>query len=249
MTGTQERVIELKGLTKHFGDFHAVKDVSFSVTKGEIFGFMGHNGAGKTSTIKMLLGLSKPTAGTAEVLGHDILHESLALRQRCGFLPASYSLPKDMTPTTFLTYIASMFGRAGAPVKRKIDELLDFFGLADVKDKKLGGFSTGMAQKVGLAQALINEPEVIFLDEPTAGLDPLGRHDFLQYMKTLSTERGVTVMFSTHILTDIESICEHVAILHQGKLIADGHLNALKQQHQSANMDEMYLKLVREAMS
>ena len=154
-----------------------------------------------------------------------------------------------MTPTTFLTYIASMFGRAGAPVKRKIDELLDFFGLADVKDKKLGGFSTGMAQKVGLAQALINEPEVIFLDEPTAGLDPLGRHDFLQYMKTLSTERGVTVMFSTHILTDIESICEHVAILHQGKLIADGHLNALKQQHQSANMDEMYLKLVREAMS
>ncbi|MCB9638422.1 MAG: ABC transporter ATP-binding protein [Myxococcales bacterium] len=244
---TNPLAIEIKGLSKQFKDMKAVDDISFSVHAGEIFGFMGHNGAGKTTTIRMLLGLTKPTAGTASILGHDIQTASLEIRRLCGFLPASFSLPADMTPTSFLHYIAAMFGMTGKGVSGKIDELLTQFDLTKVAKKKLGGFSTGMMQKVGLAQALINQPRIIFLDEPTAGLDPIGRHDFLQYIQRLSKEQGVTIMFSTHILSDIESICERVGIIHQGKKLTEGELASLKQQYDEKNMDDLYLKLVQGA--
>lgn len=247
MTSEREVAIELRGLSKHFGELKAVDDLSFSVGRGEIFGFMGHNGAGKTTAIRMLLGLMRPTSGTASILGRDIVEDSLAVRRVCGFLPASYSLPGDMTPVSFLRYIASMFGISGAEASQKVDELLSLFGMEDVAHKKLKGFSTGMTQKIGLAQALLNDPQVLFLDEPTAGLDPVGRHGFLQHIQRLAREQGVTVMFSTHILSDIESICEHVAILHHGRLLADGMLDDLKQSHEQANMDDLYLKLVQEA--
>jgi ABC-2 type transport system ATP-binding protein len=247
MAENPETAIQVQGLSKHFKDIKAVDSIDFSVETGDVFGFMGHNGAGKTTAIRMLLGLTKPSEGTATVLGHDIVKESLEVRRRCGFLPADFSLPRDMTPVKFLTYIASMFKMSGTAVKKKIEELLTLFELTKVATKKLRGFSTGMAQKVGLAQALINEPQVIFLDEPTAGLDPIGRHGFLTHIKSLAHDHGVTVMFSTHILTDIESICEHVAILHHGQLIAKGKLDELKRDHGQENMDDLYLKLVKEA--
>lgn len=243
----QESAISLRGLGKQFKDIKAVDHLSFEVGKGEIFGFMGHNGAGKTTAIRMLLGLTKPTEGSAVILGHDVVKESLAVRSLCGFLPASYSLPGDMTPAQFLRYIASMFGITGKKADEKVSRLLGLFGMEDVAHKKLKGFSTGMNQKIGLAQALLNDPQVIFLDEPTAGLDPIGRHDFLQHIKTLAHEQGVTVMFSTHILSDIESICERVAIIHKGRLLADGGLEDLKQAHGQDKMDDLYLKLVKEA--
>jgi ABC-2 type transport system ATP-binding protein len=238
--------IRIDGLTKRFKDVTAVDRVSFNVGAGEIFGFMGHNGAGKTTTIKMLLGLMKPTAGSASVLGHDIVRGSLDVRRLSGYLPGSYTLPKEMTAAAFLTYVAAMFGIPKKAAGDRIAELLGLFGLTAVADKKLGRFSSGMTQKVGLAQALLNEPRVLFLDEPTAGLDPLGRHEFLQYVKHLAREKGVTVLFSTHILGDIESVCGSVAILHQGRLIADGRLEELKRTGGEANMDDLYLKLVRQ---
>lgn len=235
--------ISLSALTKRYKDVTAVDALSFSVGRGEVFGFMGHNGAGKTTAIKMLLGLVRPSAGSATVLGLDIANDSLAIRARCGFLPGTYSLPREMTPESFLRYVASLFALPAAKTKTKIDELLTLFQLTAVARKKLGSFSTGMMQKVGLAQALLNDPEVIFLDEPTSGLDPLGRHELLSHIKTLSKERGATVMFSTHILSDIESICERVAVMHRGRLIAAGELGALKREHATASMDELYLKL------
>ena len=237
--------IELRGLSKCFGDTLAVHDVTFAVQPGEVFGFMGHNGAGKTTTIRMLLGLLRPTEGTASVLGHDIVRESLAIRRLAGYLPGDYALPKEMTARTFLRYIGAMFGESGAALERRIAALLEQFELGGVADKRLGTFSSGMTQKVGLAQALLNTPRVLLLDEPTSGLDPIGRHETLALIRRLADEDGVTVLFSTHILTDIERVCERVAILNHGRLIAHGDLTELKRSRGVDQMDDLYLALVK----
>jgi ABC-2 type transport system ATP-binding protein len=217
------------------------------VRSGEVFGFMGHNGAGKTTTLRMLLGLLQPTSGIAHVLGHDVVSESLAIRRVTGFLPGEFGLPRDTTARRFLRYIGAMFGMRGAGLEQCIDALLAQFGVSSVADARLGTFSSGMSQKVGLAQALINEPRVLLLDEPTSGLDPIGRHDLLALVRQLARERGVTGLFSTHILSDVEQICERVAILNHGSLIAAGELADLKQRNGIDRMDDLYLALVRRA--
>ncbi len=239
--------IELDALTKSYGDFLAVDHVSFTVPEGQVFGFMGHNGAGKTTTLRMLLGLSRPSSGAARVLGRDAVRESLAVRRACGFLPASYGLPRDMTALEFLVYVGAMFDLSRVDATTRARALLELFELAPVANKPLGGFSTGMAQKVGLAQALIGRPRVLLLDEPTSGLDPLGRHKLLTHIRRLAAEEGVTVLFSTHILSDVESVCERAAILHHGRLIASGGLAELKASRRVATMDDLYLELVQEA--
>ena len=244
-TMPSDSAIEIRHLSKSFGETRAVIDVTFDVRSGEVFGFMGHNGAGKTTTLRMLLGLLRPTGGSARVLGYDIVGESLAIRRLTGYLPGDYALPKDMTARRFLRYIGAMFGRSGSILERRIDELLERFDLASVADKRLGTFSSGMTQKVGLAQALLNEPRVLLLDEPTSGLDPIGRHDTLELMRSLARENGVTVLFSTHILSDIERVCERIAVLHHGRLIASGDLAELKRENAAEQMDDLYLKLVR----
>jgi ABC-2 type transport system ATP-binding protein len=242
-----QSAIALRGLSKAFGELLAVHDLSFDVHPGEVFGFVGHNGAGKTTTIRTLLGLLRPSSGSASVLGYDIARDSIAIRRLSGFLPGDYALPREMTARRFLRYIGAMFGLSGRPIERRIGELLERFDLSSVADKKLAEFSSGMAQKIGLAQALLNDPRVLLLDEPTSGLDPLGRHDFLEFITQLAAERGVTVLFSTHILTDIERVCERVAILHRGRLIATGTLAELKRRHSAERMDDLYLILAREA--
>lgn len=180
--------IEIESLTRKFGAFTAVDGVRFSVEPGEVFGFVGHNGAGKTTTLRMLLGLTPPTSGSARVLGHDIVRDSLELRRACGFLPASYALPPDMTARQFLVYVGAMFGMDLRAAGERADELISQFGLTSFSDRKLRGYSTGMAQKVGMAQALVNRPRVLLLDEPTSGLDPIGRHDLLTLLRELSVE-------------------------------------------------------------
>jgi ABC-2 type transport system ATP-binding protein len=237
--------IEIEGLTKHFGAVRAVEALSLQVAPGEVFGFMGHNGAGKTTTLRMLLGLTAPTRGTARVLGRDVTRETLAVRRVCGYLPADYALPPDMTPRQFLVYVAAMFGVTGEPAAARADALLRQFGLQAAADRKLRGFSTGMTQKVGLAQALINEPEVLLLDEPTSGLDPLGRHELLELLRGLARDHGVTVVFSSHILSDVESLCRRVAVMHHARLIACDEVAALKAAHGVTTMDDLYLALVR----
>ena len=164
--------IEVVGLTKRFGKLVAVDDLSFTVAAGEIFGFMGHNGAGKTTTLRMLLGLIRPTSGWVRVKGHDAVADPLEVRRATGYLPASYTLPPDMTARQFLQYIGAMFSLPRKVAAGRSADLLRHFDLSDDADRPLRGFSTGMVQKVGLAQALINEPRVLLLDEPTSGLDP-----------------------------------------------------------------------------
>lgn len=238
--------IEVQGLGKRFGKVVAVDDVSFSVEPGEIFGFMGHNGAGKTTTLRMLLGLTRPTTGSARVLGRDVVRDTLEVRRAAGFLPASYALPPEMTARQLLHYVGAMFALPRDVVAARADALIQRFGLRDAADRALRGFSTGMTQKVGLAQALINEPRVLLLDEPTSGLDPLGRYELVQLLRELAEERGVTIVFSSHILSDVEALCRRVAVLHQARLVACGEVGALKDAHGAATMDDLYLALVRE---
>jgi ABC-2 type transport system ATP-binding protein len=239
--------IETRGLSKVFAGTTAVDDVTFTVRRGEVFGFMGHNGAGKTTTLRMLLGLLRPTKGSATLLGHDIIADTLAVRRVTGFLPGDYALPREMTARQFLRYIGAMFGFSGKWLESRIHGLLEQFELASVADRRLGTFSSGMTQKVGLAQALLNAPRVLLLDEPTSGLDPIGRRDSLALMRRLAEEDGVTVLFSTHILNDIERVCSRVAVLHHGRLIANGDLAALKRSHDVEQMDDLYLSLVNAA--
>src|SRR5262249_54054444 len=239
--------IELSGLCKRFGDKVAVDDVSLAVGAGGGFGSRGHTGPGKPGTVRGPLGLLRPTAGGATVFGHDIVRDSLAIRRLAGYLPGDYALPKDMTARRFLRYIGAMFGMTGPGCEKRISALLDQFGLLDVADKHLGEFSHGMTQKVGLAQALLNEPRLLLLDEPTAGLDPLGRHRLMGLIRRLAAEDGVTVLFSTHILSDVEEVCERVAVLHHGRLLASGDLAQLKARLGAGRMDDLYLTLVRSA--
>jgi ABC-2 type transport system ATP-binding protein len=240
-----ENAIEIRALSKDFGNTRAIDDLSFSVRCGDIFGFMGHNGAGKTTTIRILLGLLSPTSGTATIFDHDIIKDSLDVRRICGYSPDGYGLPKELTARQFLRYVGSMFGMSVEILERRINELLALFHLADVADRKLATYSSGMTQKVGLAQALINEPRLLLLDEPTSGLHPIGRQEFLELIRSLSREHGVTTMFSTHILSDVERLCERVAVLHQGRLIASGNLSELKELHRMRRMDELYTSLVQ----
>jgi ABC-2 type transport system ATP-binding protein len=217
-------VIETYDLTKTFGSTLAVDSLNLSVSKGTILGFVGANGAGKTTTIRMLLGLAKPTHGKAIVLGDDITTKRDYL-YRTGFLPDVPSFYNWMNARVYLQFAGELFGIPLKKLKLKIDEVLDIVGLKGEK-KRIGAFSRGMKQRLGIAQALINEPEVIFLDEPTSALDPVGRHEVLDIIASL---RGkTTVFFSTHILPDVERIADEVAILHHGKLLIHKKLTELK---------------------
>ncbi|MDI1479582.1 ABC transporter ATP-binding protein [Polyangium sp. y55x31] len=242
---TTTHAIEVEGLTKRFGKATAVDGVTFAVEPGEVFGFMGHNGAGKTTTLRMLLGLTPITSGTARVLGRQVGPETLEIRRTAGYLPANYTLPPDMTARQFLHYVGAMFALPREVVTQRAEALLRRFDLVRDADRALRGFSTGMAQKVGLAQALINEPRVLLLDEPTSGLDPLGRHELLELLRELAQGKGVTVLFSSHILSDVEALCRRVAVLHRARLVAFGDVDRLKEQHAARTMDDLYLALVR----
>jgi ABC-2 type transport system ATP-binding protein len=240
-----KHAIEVADLTKRFVKITAVDGVTFSVEPGEVFGFMGHNGAGKTTTLRMLLGLTPITAGSARVLGKDVSRETLEIRRATGYLPASYALPPDMTARQFLHYIGAMFALPRDVVAERAEALLRRFDLERDANRALRGFSTGMTQKVGLAQALINQPRLLLLDEPTSGLDPLGRHELLELLRTLARDEGVTVVFSSHILSDVEALCRRVAVLHRAKLVACGEVGELKEKHGVRTMDDLYLALVR----
>lgn len=221
------QIIQVNNLEKVFKDFWmrpktlAVDDVSFSVRRGEVFGLLGPNGSGKSTTIKLLLGLLKPTKGTISVLGKNPTH--IATKKKIGYLPELSYLYKYLTPRETLRYYAGLFGMRGKAVKERIDQLIEKVGLSHAADRAVGEFSKGMARRVGLAQALLNDPEIIILDEPTSGLDPVGRYEVKQLVKQLSKE-GKTVLLSSHLLSEIEDVCSSVIILSNGKVIAQGDL-------------------------
>jgi len=209
--------IELRGLTKRFGDAIALDGVDLVVRPGVVFGFLGRNGAGKTTALRILSGLARPTAGTAHVLGHDVERATDAVRARIGFLPDVPGFYPWMTAREYLEFAGRLFGLDKATLDARATALLEMAGLASVTTR-VGGFSRGMKQRLGIAQALINAPSLLMLDEPTSALDPIGRREVLEMVASL---RGrTTVFFSTHILADVERVCDAVAILERGRVVA-----------------------------
>jgi ABC-2 type transport system ATP-binding protein len=223
--------IETEGLSKDFlvgfwrpRPYRALDDLTLSVDEGEVFGFLGPNGAGKSTTLKLLMQLLYPTHGHARILGRPV--GDVELKRRIGFLPENPYFYDHLTAEELLAYFARLFGLRGEAVSRRVSEVLDDVGLGSERRLRLRQYSKGMVQRVGLAQALLNQPEVVFLDEPMSGLDPLGRRHVRQLMLRLR-DRGCTVFFSSHILADAEALCSRVGILAQGRLVAAGRLSEI----------------------
>jgi len=221
--------ILVEGLTKVYkgrmgGEVAAVNDISFSVRQGEIFGFIGPNGAGKTTTIKMLLGLLFPTSGKAQVLGMPA--GDIQTKERISYLPESPYFYEHMTAVEVLDFFCRLFKIKGKERKSKIDELLQRVGLAEDANRTLRQYSKGMLQRIGVAQALINDPDLLFFDEPTSGLDPIAHKDIQDLIISLKAQ-GKTVMLSSHQLSDVERVCDRVAIINRGKIVRIGDMNDL----------------------
>ncbi len=219
-----EWIVQTDKLTKNFGQVAAVNNLSLRVPKGSVYGFLGPNGAGKTTTILMLMGITRASSGNAWVLGQRVC-PSPVYRSRIGFLPDVPDFYNWMRAEEFLRLVGRLFSIPQPQLKERIDHLLTVTGLAGVKTR-IGGYSRGMKQRLGLAQALINDPELIFLDEPTSALDPIGRKEMLETIKTLA--ETCTVFFSTHILSDVERICDRVGVLNQGRLVMDEAISDLR---------------------
>jgi len=220
--------VETENLSKLFGSFKAVDDLNLRVPGGSIYGFLGPNGAGKTTTIKMLTGLSKPSSGIIKICGKEVKFGSLKNRLDIGYLPDVPAFYNWMTPAEFLEFCGELFSIEDMILKDRVEYLLDLVGLNGVK-KKIGGFSRGMKQRLGIAQALINNPKVIFLDEPTSALDPIGRKDVMDIIAKLAGK--VTVFFSTHILADIERVCDRVVILNKGRVQIEDTMENLRKEN------------------
>ena len=221
-------VVEIENLTKDFAvgfwkkrPIRALNNLCLEVHEGEIFGFLGPNGAGKSTTMKILMNLLHPTSGSARILGEPV--HAVGMHRRIGYLPENPYSYDYLTPLELLTYMGKLFGLRQPALSQKVDALLESVGLMDARTQPLRKFSKGMVQRIGLAQAIINDPEVVFLDEPMSGLDPLGRLEVRRIMALLKA-RGVTVFFSSHILPDVETICDRVAILNKGRLQEVGAL-------------------------
>jgi ABC-2 type transport system ATP-binding protein len=219
------QAIKTTGLTKTYGEKRALDDVNLVVPEGSIFGFLGPNGAGKTTTLRILTGLARPTSGSVQILSHDVAMAGNEVRADVGFLPDVPGFYEWMTAEGLLRFAGGLFGIGGPVLEERVAMLLDLAGLGGVKTK-IGGYSRGMKQRLGVAQALVNAPKLLLLDEPTSALDPIGRKDVLDMLTSL---RGrTTVFFSTHILSDVERVCDTVAILDRGRVVAHGPIDELK---------------------
>ena len=213
-----EVAIEAVNLTKYFGAFPAITDVSFSVGRGEILGFLGPNGAGKTTTMKIVTGFMPPTHGTAAVAGFDVVEESLEARRHIGYLPETVPLYPDMTVAEYLGFMGNIRGMSSVYRRRRIDDVIGICRLEEYHSSYISKLSKGFRQRVGVAQAILHEPDVLVLDEPTIGIDPIQVVETRQLIKSLGGEH--TLLISTHILPEVSAICERVIIIHEGEIVA-----------------------------
>ena len=224
-----EHVIEISHLTKQYGSKTAVNDLSLSIRRGEVFGLLGPNGAGKTTTILMLLGLTEPTSGTAEILGKNCAREPLAVKSVVGYLPDNVGFYSDMTGRQNLRFTGRLNGLPKDVIEERIDQLLERVGMAYAADQKAGTYSKGMRQRLGIADVLMKDPQIIVMDEPTLGIDPEGMRELLELIRKLSVEDGRTLLISSHQLQQIQQVCDRVGIFVEGSLIASGTLKDLEE--------------------
>jgi ABC-2 type transport system ATP-binding protein len=220
-------IIEMFDLTKRYGSFIAVDQLSLTIRQGEIFGLLGPNGAGKSTTILMMLGLTEPTSGSAKICGIDPTTNPIEVKKRIGYLPEDVGFYYNRSGFENLMFTAQLNRQTINGAKQKIGQLLDRVGLSGAADKKTGKYSRGMLQRLGLADVLIKNPEVIILDEPTLGIDPTGVREFLELIVELSKEEGLTVIFSSHDLHHVQQVCHRVGLFVSGKLLAEGDIQTL----------------------
>lgn len=213
-------MIEAQGLSKYFGDFAAILDVSFQIRQGEVVAFLGPNGAGKSTTMKLLTGYLAPSAGTARISEHDMFTDRLAGSVRLGYLPENGPLYPDMTPRSLLNFFADARGLSGARKRSRIEAVVELCSLGSVIGKPIGKLSRGYRQRVGMAQVLLHEPDVLILDEPTAGLDPNQIHEVRETIRKLGESK--TILLSTHILQEVEAMASRVLFINEGRMVFDG---------------------------
>jgi ABC-2 type transport system ATP-binding protein len=219
-------MIEVNALTKNFAEITAVSDLTFRVGAGEILGFLGPNGAGKSTTMRIIAGFIAPTSGTAAVCGHDVMREPLAARRALGYLPEGAPVWPEMTPRTFLRFIADVRGLAGEPRQRRLGDTIARLGLEPVLDQPIETLSKGFKRRVGLAQAILHDPPVLVLDEPTDGLDPNQKHEVRALIREMAP--GKTIVISTHMLEEVHAVCTRAIIVARGRLLADERPAALE---------------------
>lgn len=235
-------IIEVKNLTKKYDDFFAINDVSFEVEEGDIFGFLGHNGAGKTTTINMLTTLLKPTKGNITVAGFDIYTEEIEVKKLIGYVPENVQLYDTLTAYENLDFFAKLSG-IDSP-KEVIDETLKFLNATNFANKKIHELSKGMRQRIGLAQAILHKPKILFLDEPTSGLDPMGVRELRDIIIKLNKENGMTIFMNTHLLSEVTKTCKTIGVLNHGKLIYKDTLqNTLHRFKDENSLEDIYLNI------
>jgi ABC-2 type transport system ATP-binding protein len=220
-------VLEIEGISRSFGSIAAVRAISFQARAGDVIGLLGPNGAGKTTTIRVLSTILEPTGGRFSVNGIP-QSKPLEIRRSIGVLPESSGYPLQWTGQEFLSYHARLFGCSPGQAKSRASDILAEVGLADRAPSRIGTYSRGMRQRLGVARALINEPHVVFLDEPTLGLDPAGQRQMMQLIREIASQRGAAVILSTHFLDEVEEVCSRILIMNRGEVIADGTVDEVK---------------------
>jgi ABC-2 type transport system ATP-binding protein len=245
-------IVETEDLTKKYGSRTAVDHLNIKIEEGEVFGFLGPNGAGKTTTLLMFLGLTEPTSGKAKVIGFDPTREPFKVKEKVGYLPENVGFYDDMDARQNLRYIAKLNRISGEVSEKRIDYWLEMVGLSEESTKKVGTFSKGMRQRLGIAEVLIKEPKLVFLDEPTIGLDPDGTNRMLDLIHSLSREKNITLFLSSHLLDQVQRICDRVGIMINGSLVAIGPIEELAKKklgldQQDYTLEEIYMKYFKEA--
>jgi len=218
-------LLRIDGVTKRYPGTTALEDLTVEVPRGRI-GLVGANGAGKTTTFRLLLGLARPTSGTVEVCGIDVASDPIGVRSRLGYMPEHDCLPLDQTAADVVSTFGELSGLPARAARQRASDILDLVGLDEARFRPIGGFSTGMRQRAKLAQALVGDPELVLLDEPTAGLDPLGREEMLALVARLGTF-GISVLMATHLLDDVQQVCDHVVMIDAGRLVVSGTTESL----------------------
>jgi ABC-2 type transport system ATP-binding protein len=239
-------LIEITGLTKRFGSFTAVDDVTFSVARGEVLGFLGPNGAGKSTTMRMLAGFMIPSAGSASICGHDVQSAGVAARRVLGFLPEGAPTYPEMTVTGFLTFCAKIRGFVGRELAQRVEHAVELTRLGSVLLQPVETLSKGFKRRVGLAQALLHDPPVLVLDEPTDGLDPNQKHEVRALIAQMAPQKAIVI--STHILEEVDAVCSRAIIIAAGRVVADETPAELQRRHPSGKLDDVFRRLTMEAV-
>ena len=238
---TEKPVIEIKSLVKHFGPIHAVQGISFSLNKGEVLGFLGPNGAGKSTTMKMVTGFLEPTAGSVSVCGYDILENPIEAKKKIGYLPEGAPIYGEMTVTAFLNFIADVRGMTGKARDDRIEEVIQKINLQSVRTQTLETLSKGFKRRVGVAHAILHDPEVLIMDEPTDGLDPNQKHEVRTLIKEMASEKAIII--STHILEEVDAVCTRAIIIASGKLLFDGTPAELLAKSTNGKLDDVFREI------